>query len=183
MHPSDPDGKADPYIVVRLGKNEIKDRDNYIPKQLNPVFGRSVLILLAEQLSPVFLTHNTAHSASPSSRSFAMQATFPQDSLLSVLIYDYDLVGGDDLIGETRIDLENRFFSRHRATCGLPAKYSLYVLSSAFLLRSFSHFSSCRHLLGLLLFGEHLPFHLKKRMSAFFETSTIPVRPLFFVYQ
>uniref|UniRef100_A0A8D3ABM4 Fer-1 like family member 6 n=1 Tax=Scophthalmus maximus TaxID=52904 RepID=A0A8D3ABM4_SCOMX len=97
LHPSDPDGKADPYIVVRLGKNEIKDRDNYIPKQLNPVFGRS----------------------------FAMQATFPQDSLLSVLIYDYDLVGGDDLIGETRIDLENRFFSRHRATCGLPAEYSL----------------------------------------------------------
>uniref|UniRef100_A0A671Z110 Fer-1 like family member 6 n=1 Tax=Sparus aurata TaxID=8175 RepID=A0A671Z110_SPAAU len=97
LHPADPDGKADPYIVLRLGKNEIKDRDNYIPKQLNPVFGRS----------------------------FEMHAKFPQESLLSVLIYDYDLVGGDDLIGETRIDLENRFYSRHRATCGLPAEYSL----------------------------------------------------------
>ncbi|XP_069388583.1 fer-1-like protein 6 isoform X2 [Paralichthys olivaceus] len=97
LHPSDPDGKADPYIVLRLGKNEIKDRDNYIPKQLNPVFGRS----------------------------FEMQATFPQDSLLSLLIYDYDMVGGDDLIGETRIDLENRFYSRHRATCGIPTEYSL----------------------------------------------------------
>lgn len=40
MHPADPDGKADPYIVLRLGKREIKDRENYIPKQLNPVFGR-----------------------------------------------------------------------------------------------------------------------------------------------
>lgn len=40
LHPADPDGKADPYVVIRLGKNEIKDRDNYIPKQLNPVFGR-----------------------------------------------------------------------------------------------------------------------------------------------
>uniref|UniRef100_A0A3P9PSE2 Fer-1-like protein 6 n=1 Tax=Poecilia reticulata TaxID=8081 RepID=A0A3P9PSE2_POERE len=60
-----------------------------------------------------------------SSRSFEMQATFPQESLLSLLIYDYDLVGGDDLIGETRIDLENRFYSRHRATCGLPSEYSL----------------------------------------------------------
>lgn len=40
LHPADPDGKADPYVVLRLGKNEIKDRDNYIPKQLNPVFGR-----------------------------------------------------------------------------------------------------------------------------------------------
>ncbi|XP_023192514.1 fer-1-like protein 6 isoform X1 [Xiphophorus maculatus] len=97
LHPADPDGKADPYIFLRLGKNEIKDRDNYIPKQLNPVFGRS----------------------------FEMQATFPQESLLSLLIYDYDLVGGDDLIGETRIDLENRFYSRHRATCGLPSEYSL----------------------------------------------------------
>ncbi|XP_028250241.1 fer-1-like protein 6 [Parambassis ranga] len=97
LHPADPDGKADPYIVLRLGKNEIKDRDNYIPKQLNPVFGRS----------------------------FEVQATFPRESLLSVLIYDYDLVGGDDLIGETRIDLENRFYSQHRATCGLPTEYSL----------------------------------------------------------
>uniref|UniRef100_A0A3P8UW27 C2 domain-containing protein n=1 Tax=Cynoglossus semilaevis TaxID=244447 RepID=A0A3P8UW27_CYNSE len=95
LHPADPDGKADPYIVLRLGKQEIKDRDNYIPKQLNPVFG-----------------------------SFEMQATFPKDSLLSLVIYDYDLIGGDDLIGETRIDLENRFYSRHRATCGLPTEYS-----------------------------------------------------------
>lgn len=56
-----------------------------------------------------------------------MQATFPKDSLLSLVIYDYDLIGGDDLIGETRIDLENRFYSRHRATCGLPTEYSVYV--------------------------------------------------------
>uniref|UniRef100_A0AAV2K3P4 C2 domain-containing protein n=2 Tax=Knipowitschia caucasica TaxID=637954 RepID=A0AAV2K3P4_KNICA len=96
LHPADPDGRADPYIVLRLGKNEIKDRDNYIPKQLNPTFGRS----------------------------FEIQAKFPQESLLSVLIYDFDLVGGDDLMGETLIDLENRFYSRHRATCGLPTEYS-----------------------------------------------------------
>ncbi|XP_029936395.1 fer-1-like protein 6 [Myripristis murdjan] len=97
LHPADSDGKSDPYIVLRLGKKEIKDRDNYIPKQLNPVFGRS----------------------------FEFQASFPQEALLSVLIYDHDTVGGDDLIGETRIDLENRFYSRHRATCGLPSEYSL----------------------------------------------------------
>ncbi|XP_030642529.1 fer-1-like protein 6 [Chanos chanos] len=96
LHPADPDGKADPYIVLRLGKTEIKDRDNYIPKQLNPVFGRS----------------------------FEIQASFPKESLLTVLIYDYDMVGGDDLIGETRIDLEDRFYSRHRPTCGLPTEYA-----------------------------------------------------------
>ena len=44
LSPADPDGKSDPYIVVKLGKTEIKDRDKYIPKQLNPVFGRSVAI-------------------------------------------------------------------------------------------------------------------------------------------
>ncbi|XP_048364575.1 fer-1-like protein 6 isoform X2 [Sphaerodactylus townsendi] len=97
LSPADPDGKSDPYIVLKLGNTEIKDRDNYIPKQLNPVFGRS----------------------------FELQATFPKESLLSVLIYDYDLIGSDDLIGETKIDLENRFYSRHRATCGLQSQYEI----------------------------------------------------------
>lgn len=61
-------------------------------------------------------------------RSFEIQATFPKESLLTVLIYDYDAVGGDDLIGETQIDLENRFYSRHRATCGLPTEYDMWVI-------------------------------------------------------
>uniref|UniRef100_W5LBR1 Fer-1 like family member 6 n=1 Tax=Astyanax mexicanus TaxID=7994 RepID=W5LBR1_ASTMX len=97
LHPADPDGKADPYIVLKLGKTVIKDRDNYIPKQLNPVFGRS----------------------------FEIQASFPKESLLKILIYDYDVIGGDDLIGETQIDLENRFYSRHRAMCGIPSEYAI----------------------------------------------------------
>ena len=45
------------------------------------------------------------------------------ESLLSVQVYDWDLVGMDDLIGETKIDLENRYYSRHRATCGIGKKY------------------------------------------------------------
>ncbi|XP_037659322.1 fer-1-like protein 6 isoform X2 [Choloepus didactylus] len=97
LSPADPDGKSDPYIVVKLGKTEIKDRDKYIPKQLNPVFGRS----------------------------FEIQATFPKESLLSVLIYDHDMIGTDDLIGETKIDLENRFYSKHRAVCGLQSQYEI----------------------------------------------------------
>ncbi|XP_075599495.1 fer-1-like protein 6 isoform X2 [Balearica regulorum gibbericeps] len=97
LSPADPDGKSDPYIVLRLGNTEIKDRENYIPKQLNPVFGRS----------------------------FEIQATFPKDSLLTLQIYDHDFVGTDDLIGETKIDLENRFYSRHRATCGLQSQYEI----------------------------------------------------------
>ena len=52
-----------------------------------------------------------------------MEASFPQDSVLTVQVIDWDLLGGDDLIGETKIDLENRFYSRHRATCPIATKY------------------------------------------------------------
>ncbi|KAI8121686.1 Otoferlin [Lucilia cuprina] len=95
LHPMDLNGKADPYVVLHLGSKRISDKDNYVSKQLNPVFGKC----------------------------FEIEVTFPQDSMLTVQIFDWDLVGSDDLIGETRIDLENRFYSRHRATCGLALRY------------------------------------------------------------
>ena len=37
--------QADPYVKLTIGKHVVKDRDNYVPKQLNPSFGRSVDIL------------------------------------------------------------------------------------------------------------------------------------------
>lgn len=40
LHPADINGKADPYIAIRLGKTDIRDKENYISKQLNPVFGK-----------------------------------------------------------------------------------------------------------------------------------------------
>uniref|UniRef100_A0AAR5QCF9 C2 domain-containing protein n=2 Tax=Dendroctonus ponderosae TaxID=77166 RepID=A0AAR5QCF9_DENPD len=95
LHPMDLNGKADPYVVLQLGSKRISDKENYISKQLNPVFGKC----------------------------FEIEATFPQDSLLTVQIFDWDLVGSDDMVGETKIDLENRFYSKHRATCGIPEKY------------------------------------------------------------
>uniref|UniRef100_A0A665X0R4 Otoferlin a n=1 Tax=Echeneis naucrates TaxID=173247 RepID=A0A665X0R4_ECHNA len=98
LHPADINGKADPYVVIKLGKSEVKDKENYISKQLNPVFGKS----------------------------FDIEATFPMESMLTVSVYDWDLVGTDDLIGETKIDLENRFYSKYRATCGISSNYSLH---------------------------------------------------------
>uniref|UniRef100_A0A8C3RFP9 Otoferlin n=1 Tax=Cyanoderma ruficeps TaxID=181631 RepID=A0A8C3RFP9_9PASS len=98
LHPADINGKADPYIAIKLGKTDIKDKENYISKQLNPVFGKS----------------------------FDIEATFPMESMLTVAVYDWDLVGTDDLIGETKIDLENRFYSKHRATCGVSQTYSIH---------------------------------------------------------
>uniref|UniRef100_A0A8C8VKP5 Otoferlin n=1 Tax=Pelusios castaneus TaxID=367368 RepID=A0A8C8VKP5_9SAUR len=98
LHPADINGKADPYIAIKLGKTDIKDKENYISKQLNPIFGKS----------------------------FDIEATFPMESMLTVAVYDWDLVGSDDLIGETKIDLENRYYSKHRATCGISQTYSIH---------------------------------------------------------
>ncbi|XP_053105858.1 otoferlin isoform X7 [Hemicordylus capensis] len=98
LHPADINGKADPYVVIKLGKTDIKDKENYISKQLNPIFGKS----------------------------FDIEATFPMESMLTVAIYDWDLVGSDDLIGETKIDLENRYYSKHRATCGVAKTYAIH---------------------------------------------------------
>lgn len=47
------------------------------------------------------------------------------ESMLTVSIFDWDLVGTDDLIGETKIDLENRLYSKYRATCGIASTYSV----------------------------------------------------------
>lgn len=44
LHPADINGKADPYIAIKLGKTEIKDKENYISKQLNPLFGKWVKV-------------------------------------------------------------------------------------------------------------------------------------------
>ncbi|XP_071835905.1 otoferlin-like isoform X3 [Apostichopus japonicus] len=98
LHPTDVGGKADPYVFTQLGKQKQNDKENYISKNLNPVFGKC----------------------------FEFEATFPMESRLVVQIYDWDLIGSDDLIGETVIDLENRFYSKHRATCGFCSDYATF---------------------------------------------------------
>lgn len=47
LHPADINGKADPYIAIRMGKTEVKDKENYISKQLNPLFGKWVKIFFS----------------------------------------------------------------------------------------------------------------------------------------
>ena len=56
-------------------------------------------------------------------RMFELKAFIPLDKDLLIQVKDYDLIGSDDIIGETRIDLENRLLSKYRATVGLPKTY------------------------------------------------------------
>ena len=48
----------------------------------------------------------------------------PLDHTLKITVMDWDRISADDLIGETSIDIENRFLSQHRATCVLPESFS-----------------------------------------------------------
>uniref|UniRef100_A0A4W6DL90 Myoferlin n=1 Tax=Lates calcarifer TaxID=8187 RepID=A0A4W6DL90_LATCA len=97
LQPKDNNGRCDPYIKISLGKNTIEDRDHYLPSTISPVFGRM----------------------------FEMTCFLPQDKDLKISVYDYDLLSCDEKVGETVIDLENRFLSRYNSYCGLPQTYCI----------------------------------------------------------
>lgn len=40
IKPKDWSGKSDAYVVIKMGKQEINDRNNHVAKQINPIIGR-----------------------------------------------------------------------------------------------------------------------------------------------
>ena len=58
-------------------------------------------------------------------RCFEFDAKFPSDSQLTISIRNKSFLNLNELIGQTSIDLENRFYSDQYARCGLPKRYEL----------------------------------------------------------
>ncbi len=98
-------GESDPYLKLRCGMKEYDERENYTIDEPNPKFFKH----------------------------YDFEALFPGCPMLFIDAYDYDSLFGDDLIGSTQIDLEDRYFlPEWRALQDKPVEYRpLYHPSSA----------------------------------------------------
>ena len=76
-------GFSDPYVLVKSGSKVFGSRDEYQTDQIN---------------LPVF-------------KSYELTALFPGAEPLVIEVWDYDELFGDDLVGSTEIDLDDRWFS------------------------------------------------------------------------
>ena len=98
--------ESDPYLIIRSGKTEFNERENYKIDTANPVFNKA----------------------------FEIMEKFPGSHALEIEAWDYDEFFGDDQIGSTIIDLDDRYFSREwQAIDDKPIEY-----------RELEHYSSNR---------------------------------------
>lgn len=74
---------SDPYLQIVYGNKTISERDSYQLDCADPKFYKM----------------------------YEFEANFPGASPITIQAWDYDDLFGDDLIGETSIDLDDRFFS------------------------------------------------------------------------
>lgn len=95
---------SDPYLSLKCNETSFNERDNYQLDEPNPKF-------------------NTYYD---------FEGTFPGCSPLEISVYDYDDIFGDDLIGTSYVDLEDRFFTLSwRSLHQKPIEYrQLYHQSS-----------------------------------------------------
>ena len=98
-------GFSDPYLKLRLGSKKVSDRKNYIMDEPNPKFCKH----------------------------WDFTTTFPGCPMLFIDAMDYDDLFGDDLIGGTTVDLEDRYFlPEWRALHDKPVEYrQIYHPSSS----------------------------------------------------
>jgi hypothetical protein len=82
LTPMDEGGASDPYLIVSLGKQKVNLRKNHLNDTINPDFYES----------------------------FEFPCKIPGISELQIEVWDWDGIG-DDLIGSTVIDIEDRWFT------------------------------------------------------------------------
>lgn len=75
--------ESDPYLILNVGGKTYNERDIYQLDNPNPEFHKY----------------------------YDFEAVFPGTAPLVISVMDFDDIFGDDLIGKTVIDLEDRFFS------------------------------------------------------------------------
>ena len=84
MTPHDANGLSDPFLIIKLGDHKIVDKESLRKKTLNPEFYTS----------------------------YEIPTTLPgANSILTIEVWDDDGFLGQDQIGSTKIDLEDRLFS------------------------------------------------------------------------
>jgi Ca2+-dependent lipid-binding protein len=100
----DTGGESDPYLWMQLGKQIVDQRSKHQNDEPNP------------EINEVF----------------DFEAIFPGCPMLHIKMMDYDMVFGDEVIGETFVDLEDRYFSPEwRSVKDMPVEYRrLYHNSS-----------------------------------------------------
>lgn len=74
---------SDTYLQLHCNKTSYNERDNYQLDQANPVFYKK----------------------------YDFEGMFPGSSPVKIEAWDYDAIFGDELIGTTILDVEDRFFS------------------------------------------------------------------------
>lgn len=98
-------GFSDPYLVLRCGNKKYNERKNYVLDEPNPKFYKH----------------------------YDFENVFPGCPMLFIDCFDFDDLFGDDLIGATTIDLEDRYFlPEWRALHNKPIEFrQIYHPSSA----------------------------------------------------
>lgn len=83
-------GKSDPYLYVQLGKELFNGREEHRDDVTDVDFYKVI----------------------------EMNTEIPGSGILDISVYDWDEIGGDDLIGTTKIDLEDRWFDKRWQAMG-----------------------------------------------------------------
>ena len=75
---------SDPYLIIKCGKTEFNEQENYQLDTSDPKFHKCYDFIV----------------------------DFPGAPVVEIAAYDYDDFFGDDLIGTTYLDLDDRYFSQ-----------------------------------------------------------------------